>query len=152
MQEILPLVLNGGDLTPIQTIPNWDRAPWLEEKRLALVVDQLTSPRPMVTHFPYQLMPPSFHTSKAKVNGCGAFVCLCLISYLTSNAHPTCVCLPAAGDLCDEEPQGCHGVLLLLPPDGWIPGGSRNIWRVHGEILGGQRSEVTSYSFTLESV
>lgn len=69
MQEILPLVLNGGDLTPIQTIPNWDRVPWLEEKRLAVVVDQLTSPRALVTHFPYKLMPPSLHTSKAKV-GC----------------------------------------------------------------------------------
>ncbi|XP_041799126.1 sulfotransferase family 2, cytosolic sulfotransferase 3 isoform X1 [Chelmon rostratus] len=67
MQEILPLVLNGGDLTPIQTIPNWDRVPWLEEKRLAVVVDQLPSPRALVTHFPYHLMPPSFHASKAKV-------------------------------------------------------------------------------------
>lgn len=67
MQEILPLVLNGGDLTPIQTIPNWDRVPWLEESRLAMVVDQLTSPRALVTHFPYHIMPPSFHTSKAKV-------------------------------------------------------------------------------------
>ncbi|XP_068616394.1 sulfotransferase family 2, cytosolic sulfotransferase 3 [Brachionichthys hirsutus] len=67
MQEILPLVLNGGDLTPIQTIPNWDRVPWLEEKRLALVVDNLASPRALVSHFPYHLMPPSFHASKAKV-------------------------------------------------------------------------------------
>ncbi|XP_038567933.1 sulfotransferase family 2, cytosolic sulfotransferase 3 [Micropterus salmoides] len=67
MQEILPLVLNGGDLTLIHTVPNWDRAPWLEEKRLAEVVDQLKSPRALVSHFPYHLMPPSFHTSKAKV-------------------------------------------------------------------------------------
>ncbi|XP_072250815.1 sulfotransferase 2B1-like isoform X2 [Leuresthes tenuis] len=67
MQEILPLVLNGGDLTPVHTIPNWDRVPWLEEKRLAEVVDQLKSPRALVTHFPYNLMPRSFHTSKAKV-------------------------------------------------------------------------------------
>lgn len=67
MQEILPLVLNGGDLTPLHTIPNWDRVPWLEEKRLALVVDELPTPRAMVTHFPFQLMPPSFHNSKAKV-------------------------------------------------------------------------------------
>ncbi|XP_028985856.1 sulfotransferase family 2, cytosolic sulfotransferase 3 isoform X2 [Betta splendens] len=66
MQEILPLVLNEGDLTPIRTIPNWDRAPWLEETRLAVVVDQLKSPRALVTHLPYGLMPPSFHTSKAK--------------------------------------------------------------------------------------
>ncbi|KAM4633223.1 sulfotransferase 2B1-like [Polymixia lowei] len=67
MQEILPLVLNGGDLTPVQTIPNWDRVPWLEETRTALVVDRLTSPRAMVTHLPYHLMPTSFYNSKAKV-------------------------------------------------------------------------------------
>ncbi|XP_033984031.1 sulfotransferase family 2, cytosolic sulfotransferase 3 [Trematomus bernacchii] len=67
MQEILPLLLNGGDLTPIHTIPNWDRVPWLEEKRLALIADTLTAPRAMVTHFPFRLMPPSFHASKAKV-------------------------------------------------------------------------------------
>lgn len=67
MQEILPLVLNGGDLTPIHNIPNWDRVPWLEESRLGVVVDQLASPRALVSHFPYHLMPPSFHTSKAKV-------------------------------------------------------------------------------------
>ncbi|XP_028326846.1 sulfotransferase family 2, cytosolic sulfotransferase 3 isoform X2 [Gouania willdenowi] len=67
MQEILPLVLNGGDLTPIHTIPNWDRVPWLEEKRLELVVNQLLPPRALVTHFTYNIMPPSFHTSRAKV-------------------------------------------------------------------------------------
>lgn len=67
MQEILPLVLNGGDLTPIHTIPNWERVPWLEEKQLARVVDKLASPRALVSHFPYNLMPPSFCTSKAKV-------------------------------------------------------------------------------------
>lgn len=69
MQEILPLLLNGGDLTPIHTIPNWDRAPWLEETRLAVVVDQLPSPRALVSHLPYHLMPPSFLASKAKVIG-----------------------------------------------------------------------------------
>ncbi|KAL6108870.1 uncharacterized protein ACO6RY_12125 [Pungitius sinensis] len=67
MQEILPLVLNGGDPTPVKTIPNWDRVPWLEETRLAVVVDEMKSPRGLVTHFPYFLMPPSFHASKAKV-------------------------------------------------------------------------------------
>ncbi|XP_034031213.1 sulfotransferase family 2, cytosolic sulfotransferase 3 isoform X2 [Thalassophryne amazonica] len=66
MQEILPLVLNGGDLTPVQTICNWDRVPWLEESRLELVVNNLTSPRAFVSHLPYHLMPASFHTSKAK--------------------------------------------------------------------------------------
>ncbi|XP_077371513.1 sulfotransferase 2B1-like isoform X2 [Festucalex cinctus] len=67
MQEILPLVLNGGDLTPIHTILNWDRVPWLEEKRFQTLVDQLASPRALVTHLPYQFMPPSFFSSKAKM-------------------------------------------------------------------------------------
>ncbi|KAG7266646.1 hypothetical protein CRUP_032324 [Coryphaenoides rupestris] len=66
MQEIVPLVLNGGDLTPVTTIPNWDRVPWLEETRLALVLDTLTSPRVMVTHLPYGMVPRSFGNSKAK--------------------------------------------------------------------------------------
>ncbi|KAG9335412.1 hypothetical protein JZ751_004734 [Albula glossodonta] len=67
MQEILPLLLNGGDLTPVQTIPNWDRVPWLEETRAALVLGDRASPRTMVSHLPYHLMPPSFFSSKAKV-------------------------------------------------------------------------------------
>ncbi|XP_061115037.1 sulfotransferase 2B1-like isoform X1 [Conger conger] len=67
MQEILPLILNGGDLTPVQTIPNWDRVPWLEETRAALVLGDRPPPRAMVSHWPYHLMPPSFYTSKAKV-------------------------------------------------------------------------------------
>ncbi|KAJ8332879.1 hypothetical protein SKAU_G00417750 [Synaphobranchus kaupii] len=67
MQEILPLILNGGDLTPVQTIPNWDRVPWLEETRAALVLGDRSPPRAMVSHLPYNLMPSSFFTSKAKV-------------------------------------------------------------------------------------
>lgn len=67
MQQILPLILSGGDLTPVQTIPNWDRVPWLEETRAAEVMDKLTPPRIMVSHMPYELMPASFFKSKAKV-------------------------------------------------------------------------------------
>lgn len=67
MQEILPLVLNGGDLTPVLSIPNWDRVPWIEETRAALVLDNRPPPRAMVSHMPYHLMPPTFSSSKAKV-------------------------------------------------------------------------------------
>ncbi|KAK1806717.1 hypothetical protein P4O66_005215 [Electrophorus voltai] len=67
MQEIIPLLLNGGDLTPVQTIPNWDRVPWLEETRAAVVMDKLSSPRAIVSHMPYHLMPSTFFSSKAKV-------------------------------------------------------------------------------------
>ncbi|XP_053467664.1 sulfotransferase 2B1-like [Ictalurus furcatus] len=67
MQEILPLLLNGGDFTPVLTIPNWDRVPWLEESRIAQVIDKLSAPRAFVTHMHYRLMPSSFFSSKAKV-------------------------------------------------------------------------------------
>ncbi|CAM4704295.1 hypothetical protein PO909_009809 [Leuciscus waleckii] len=67
MQEILPPLLNGGDLTSVQTIPNWERVPWLEENRAPLVLDKFPSPRAIVSHMPCHLMPPSFFNSKAKV-------------------------------------------------------------------------------------
>ncbi|KAJ8384475.1 hypothetical protein AAFF_G00204960 [Aldrovandia affinis] len=67
MQEIVSLVLNGGDLTPVQTIPNWDRVPWLETIQPTVPLDARTSPRAMVTHLPYHCMSPSFFTSQAKV-------------------------------------------------------------------------------------
>lgn len=67
MQEILPPLLNGGDLTSVQTIPNWDRVPWLEETRAPLLLDKLPSPRAIVSHMPCHLMPSSFFNSKAKV-------------------------------------------------------------------------------------
>lgn len=67
VQEILPPLLNGGDLTSVETIPNWDRVPWLEETRASVVLDKLHSPRALVSHMPYNLMPSSFFKSKAKV-------------------------------------------------------------------------------------
>uniref|UniRef100_A0A8C4TD93 Sulfotransferase n=1 Tax=Erpetoichthys calabaricus TaxID=27687 RepID=A0A8C4TD93_ERPCA len=67
MQEIIPLILSDGDLTPIQTIPTWDRMPWLEETRAQLFLDSRPSPRAIVSHLWYQHMPPSFFKSKAKV-------------------------------------------------------------------------------------
>ncbi|MGH0171997.1 UNVERIFIED_CONTAM: hypothetical protein FKN15_062338 [Acipenser sinensis] len=67
MQEIVPVILSGGDLSSIQTIPNWDRMPWLEETRALHLLDARPSPRGIVTHLPYQLMPSSFSQSKAKV-------------------------------------------------------------------------------------
>ncbi|KAL6462264.1 hypothetical protein MHYP_G00286860 [Metynnis hypsauchen] len=66
MQEIIPLLLNGGDLTPVESIPNWDRMPWLEETRAVLVMDKMSAPRTMVSHMPYPLMPSTFSSSKAK--------------------------------------------------------------------------------------
>ncbi|XP_028836408.1 sulfotransferase family cytosolic 2B member 1-like isoform X1 [Denticeps clupeoides] len=66
MQEIVPSLLSGGDLTAVTTLPNWDRVPWLEEKRAALYLKQRPSPRIIVSHMPFHLMPPSFLSSKVK--------------------------------------------------------------------------------------
>ena len=126
MQEILPLVLNGGDLTPVHNIVNWDRVPWLEEKRLAEIVDRLTSPRSLVSHFPYNLMPPSFHTSKAKVNGSRLDNDISASKLSIKDTLHVYWPLSVVGDLCHEKPKGYLGVFLLLPPDGSIPRGSRN--------------------------
>lgn len=67
MKEIISLVLSEGDLTPILSVQNYDRAPWLEVFKFAQVIAQVPAPRPIATHFPYRLMPDSFHQSKAKV-------------------------------------------------------------------------------------
>ncbi|KAK3515254.1 hypothetical protein QTP70_013018 [Hemibagrus guttatus] len=92
MQEILPLLLNGGDFTPVLTIPNWDRVPWLEESHAAEIADKLNAPRAFVSHMPYHLMPSSFFSSKAK----GA--CAYLRRHWASRQDtPSTECQPIAG-------------------------------------------------------
>ncbi|KAK3541266.1 hypothetical protein QTP86_019405 [Hemibagrus guttatus] len=67
MQEILPLILSGGDVTPVLTIQSYERTPWLEEVHATKFVGKLSAPRPLVSHMPYHLMPSTFFSSKAKV-------------------------------------------------------------------------------------
>uniref|UniRef100_A0A8C5CRX8 Sulfotransferase n=1 Tax=Gadus morhua TaxID=8049 RepID=A0A8C5CRX8_GADMO len=45
MQEIVPLIISQGDPELVDTVPNWDRVPWLEETRACdLNLDQRPSP------------------------------------------------------------------------------------------------------------
>ncbi|XP_060700669.1 sulfotransferase 2B1-like [Hemiscyllium ocellatum] len=67
LQEILPLVYSNGDLTPVHTVPNWQRVPWLEQKTGKSLLENRPSPRLITTHLTYHMMPKSFYTSKAKV-------------------------------------------------------------------------------------
>lgn len=68
MQEMLPLIISGGDPASIETLHNWDRVPWLEENRaLTLNLEKRPSPRMFTTHFHYSMMPPSFFEVKPKV-------------------------------------------------------------------------------------
>lgn len=68
MQEIVPLILSGGDPASVETLPNWDRVPWLEEQRACILnLDQRPSPRVFASHFQYNMMPASFFEVKPKV-------------------------------------------------------------------------------------
>uniref|UniRef100_A0A671VH12 Sulfotransferase n=1 Tax=Sparus aurata TaxID=8175 RepID=A0A671VH12_SPAAU len=68
MQEIAPLIMSGGDPASVDTLPNWDRVPWLEEQRSCVLnLEQRPSPRMFATHFHYNMMPPSFFEAKPKV-------------------------------------------------------------------------------------
>ncbi|KAK1162185.1 sulfotransferase 2B1-like [Acipenser oxyrinchus oxyrinchus] len=68
MQEIVPLIMSGGDLKPVLTIPSWDRVPWLELNRaIELKLEDRPSPRILATHFHYPMMPKSWFNSKAKM-------------------------------------------------------------------------------------
>ncbi|MBN3314957.1 ST2B1 Sulfotransferase, partial [Atractosteus spatula] len=68
MQEILPLVVSEGDFTVVQSVPNWDRVPWLEEHRaMVLNLENRPSPRMFATHLHYSMMPQSYFQSKPKV-------------------------------------------------------------------------------------
>lgn len=69
MQEIVPLIMSGGDPASVETLPNWDRVPWLEEHRAYILdLDKRPSPRMFSTHFHYNMMPPAFFEAKPKVN------------------------------------------------------------------------------------
>ncbi|XP_017271691.1 sulfotransferase 2B1-like isoform X1 [Kryptolebias marmoratus] len=68
MQEIVPLVLSGGDPASVETLHNWDRVPWLEETRAPVLnLEDRPSPRMFTTHFHHDMMPASFFTAKPKV-------------------------------------------------------------------------------------
>ncbi|XP_069011468.1 sulfotransferase 2B1-like [Embiotoca jacksoni] len=67
-QEIVPLVMSGGDPASVETLPNWDRVPWLEEHHACnLNLEERPSPRMFATHFQHNMMPASFFEVKPKV-------------------------------------------------------------------------------------
>ncbi|CAL8303518.1 unnamed protein product [Lota lota] len=68
MQEIVPLILSQGDPVVVDTVPSWDRVPWLEEIRAhVLNLEQRPSPRVFSTHFQYDMMSTSFFKVKPRV-------------------------------------------------------------------------------------
>ncbi|XP_049916643.1 sulfotransferase 2B1-like [Epinephelus moara] len=68
MQEIVPLIVSGGDPASVETLPNWDRVPWLEENRIGILnIHKRPSPRMFTTHIQYNMIPPSFFEVKPRV-------------------------------------------------------------------------------------
>ncbi|NXF88031.1 ST2B1 Sulfotransferase, partial [Eubucco bourcierii] len=67
MQEILTLLFSQGDAVPTKTIPNWERAPWLEQIYFRSALRDSATPRLLTTHLPARVLAPSLQHSKAKV-------------------------------------------------------------------------------------
>ncbi|NWU73406.1 ST2B1 Sulfotransferase, partial [Pterocles burchelli] len=67
MQEILTLLLSRGDAQPAKTIPNWERAPWLEQIYFRDMLRDTATPRLITTHLPARVLAPTLQRTKPKV-------------------------------------------------------------------------------------
>uniref|UniRef100_A0A8B9B7Y2 Sulfotransferase n=1 Tax=Anser brachyrhynchus TaxID=132585 RepID=A0A8B9B7Y2_9AVES len=67
MQEILTLLYSRGDALPAKTIPNWERAPWLEQIHFRGALRDTAAHRLITSHLPARVLAPLLQRSKAKV-------------------------------------------------------------------------------------
>ncbi|GAB1291581.1 Sulfotransferase 2A1 [Apodemus speciosus] len=65
--EIVCLIQTRGDPKWIQSVPTWERSPWLESNIGYSVLINKEGPRLMTSHLPFQLFSRSLFSSKAKV-------------------------------------------------------------------------------------
>ncbi|KAM5133151.1 sulfotransferase 2A1-like [Callospermophilus lateralis] len=65
--EILCLIHSKGDTKWIQSVPIWERSPWLESNKGCRLLKEREGPRLLASHLPFHLFPTSLFTSKAKV-------------------------------------------------------------------------------------
>ncbi|XP_059108665.1 probable alcohol sulfotransferase [Peromyscus eremicus] len=65
--EIVCLIQTKGNPKWIQSVPIWDRSPWIETQRGFPILINKEGPRFMTSHLPFHLFPKSFFRSKAKV-------------------------------------------------------------------------------------
>ncbi|XP_054850092.1 sulfotransferase 2B1-like [Eublepharis macularius] len=66
MQEILSLIHSNGDPTLSQSVPSWERVPWIEQKTAVEYLENRPGPRLITSHLPSTLFPESFFASQAK--------------------------------------------------------------------------------------
>uniref|UniRef100_H0Y072 Sulfotransferase n=2 Tax=Otolemur garnettii TaxID=30611 RepID=H0Y072_OTOGA len=65
--EILCLIYSKGDTKWIQSVPIWERSPWIESEPGFAFANDREGPRLLSSHLPIHLFPKSFFSSKAKV-------------------------------------------------------------------------------------
>lgn len=65
--EILCLIYTKGDPKWVQSVPIWERSPWLENIHVYKFLKDKEGTRLMTSHIPIHLFPKSIFTSKAKV-------------------------------------------------------------------------------------
>ncbi|XP_058386985.1 sulfotransferase 2A1-like [Diceros bicornis minor] len=65
--EILCLISSKGDPKWIQSVPIWDRSPWIENEYGYNLLKDKEGPLLITSHLPIQLIPKSLFSSKAKV-------------------------------------------------------------------------------------
>ncbi|KAL7977462.1 hypothetical protein Chor_009411 [Crotalus horridus] len=66
MQEILTLIYSNGDPTFSQSVPCWERVPWVEQKTAAQYLENRPSPRLITSHLPATIFPEKFFSSQTK--------------------------------------------------------------------------------------
>uniref|UniRef100_A0A3Q2ZUR0 Sulfotransferase n=1 Tax=Kryptolebias marmoratus TaxID=37003 RepID=A0A3Q2ZUR0_KRYMA len=68
MQEIVTLISSRGDPHLSHTVPNWTRAPWLEQYYCADFLKASSSgPRVLTSHLPHHLLGPALQASNARL-------------------------------------------------------------------------------------
>ena len=66
--EIVCLIQTKGNPKWIQSVPVWDRSPWVETEIGYPILINQEGPRLISSHLPFHLFPKSFFSSKAKVS------------------------------------------------------------------------------------
>ncbi|XP_076427882.1 sulfotransferase 2A1-like isoform X1 [Peromyscus maniculatus bairdii] len=67
LKETVCLIQTKGNPKWIQSVPIWERSPWIETQKGFPILINKEGPRLMSSHLPFHLFPKSFFRSKAKV-------------------------------------------------------------------------------------
>ncbi|XP_006008319.1 sulfotransferase family 5A, member 1 [Latimeria chalumnae] len=138
MQEILTLIYSKGDSMPAENIPNWARAPWLEQHYFKDLVRNGSGPRLITTHLQYRFLAKALGRSKAKV------------IYITRNPKDVAVSFYHFHKMANFLPDpGSFNDLLKKFLDGTVSFGS---WFDHVKGWHNQKNAVNIFYITYEEM